>query len=93
MVTSIGERAFYDCDSLESIVIPNGVTTIGNSAFYECYSLKSIVIPNSVTTIGNYAFTDCYSLTIYCEAEIKPSGWDYNWNSSNCPVKWGYQEN
>ena len=92
-VTTIGDYAFSNCASLKSIVIPNGVTTIGDSAFSDCDSLKSIVIPNSVTEIGEYAFVYCYSLTIYCEAESKPSGWDYNWNSSNCPVEWGYQEN
>ena len=38
-VTTIGEWAFYDCPSLESIVIPEGVTAIGDKAFYECTSL------------------------------------------------------
>ena len=32
-VTSIGSRAFYDCDSLTSITIPNSVTSIGDRAF------------------------------------------------------------
>ena len=31
--------AFYDCDSLTSITIPNSVTSIGRHAFYECSSL------------------------------------------------------
>ncbi|MBQ7769647.1 MAG: hypothetical protein IJ373_00480, partial [Clostridia bacterium] len=26
------------------------------------------------------------------KAESKPDGWDYHWNSSNCPVVWGYTE-
>ena len=63
-VTTIGEHAFSDCDSLTSINIPNSVTIIGNSAFYGCKSLTSINIPNSVTTIGNWAFSGCKSLTI-----------------------------
>ena len=94
-VTKIGDYAFYDCYSLKNIVIPNSVTKIGVYAFYDCDSLKSIVIPNSVTTIGYNAFAYCHSLTIYCKAESKPSGWDYYWNYSNCPVEWGYgyQEN
>ena len=89
-VTTIGDYAFFDCESLTSIVIPDSVTTIGSCAFSGCDLLASIVIPDSVTTIGDYAFYDCISLTIYCEAESMPSGWDYYWNSENCPVVWGY---
>ena len=62
-VTTIGDSAFWDCDSLTSINIPNSVTTIGKGAFSGCDSLTSINIPNSVTTIGDYAFSDCGSLT------------------------------
>ena len=62
-VTTIGEHAFSDCDSLTSINIPNSVTTIGEGAFISCNSLTSINIPNSVTKIGNGAFAWCHFLT------------------------------
>ncbi|MBE7041973.1 MAG: leucine-rich repeat domain-containing protein [Ruminococcaceae bacterium] len=62
-VTTIGEYAFYRCDSLTNITIPNSVTTIGYSAFGDCDRLTSITIPNSVTSIGERAFFDCDSLT------------------------------
>ena len=91
-VTSIGEYAFYNCNSLSTIAIPSSVTSIGNSAFEGCSSLPSIVIPNSVTSIGDNAFSGCSSLTIYCEASSQPSGWyssDYSsWNSGR-PLYWG----
>ena len=61
-VTSIGDYAFYDCNSLTSITIPNSVTSIGSSAFCDCYSLTSVTIGNSVTSIGTEAFLDCSSL-------------------------------
>ncbi len=90
-VTSIGGGAFFDCSSLTSVTIPNSVTEIGENAFSNCESLKSIIIPDGVTTIGKYAFYNCKSLTINCEAEKKPDGWNETWNSSNRPVNWGYK--
>jgi hypothetical protein len=61
-VTMIGSYAFYQCYSLASIIIPDGVKSVDNSAFNNCYSLGSVVIPDSVTSIGNSAFYQCYSL-------------------------------
>ena len=62
-VNSIGECAFYDCDSLTSIEIPYSVTSIGGSAFCGCDNLTSISIPGNVTIIGFDAFSGCSSLT------------------------------
>ena len=62
-VTSIGDWAFRDCSSLESITIPNGVTSIGDLAFNGCINLKSITIPESVTSIGYSTFEECNGLT------------------------------
>ncbi|MBR6286680.1 MAG: leucine-rich repeat domain-containing protein [Bacteroidaceae bacterium] len=61
-VTSIGEYAFYYCDSLTSISIPSSVTRIGDRAFLGCSSLTSIEIPSSVTNIGKSAFELCTGL-------------------------------
>ncbi|MBO5777105.1 MAG: leucine-rich repeat domain-containing protein, partial [Clostridia bacterium] len=62
-VTTIGEDAFSNCDSLTSIIIPESVTSVGEFAFRYCDSLTSIIIPESVTTIGKNAFSGCTSLT------------------------------
>ena len=35
-VTSIGDSAFYNCDGLTSVTIPNSVTSIEYYAFYYC---------------------------------------------------------
>ena len=55
-ITSIGNSAFEDCNSLTAVEIPNSVTSIGESA-----------IPSSVTSIGESAFYGCdrlHSVTI-----------------------------
>lgn len=61
-VTSIGEGAFFCCDELTSVTIPDGVTRIGNYAFAGCIELTSVTIPNSVTSIDNDAFFGCSRL-------------------------------
>ena len=35
-VTSIGNKAFYNCSGLTSVTIPNSVTSIGSHAFERC---------------------------------------------------------
>ena len=45
-VTSIDERAFYQCSGLTSVTIPNSLTSIGETAFGECSGLTSVHISN-----------------------------------------------
>ena len=62
-VTAIGYKAFTDCETLESITLPQNITSIGSSAFKNCAALKSINIPDNVTKIKDYTFYECQSLT------------------------------
>ena len=77
-ITTIGERAFYECTSLTSVTFGENsqLTTIGESAFSGCDSLTSIVIPDSVTTIGSYAFEYCTGLT-----NVYYTGTEEQWNN------------
>ncbi len=52
-VTSIGERAFYDCISLTSVTIPSDVASIGEYAFYGCISLTSVTILGNAPDIAD----------------------------------------
>lgn len=62
-VTEIGLRAFYDCEGLTAVTLPEGLISIGQANFTHCISLKEMVIPNSVTSIGSTAFSLCTGLT------------------------------
>ncbi len=62
-VTGIAAQAFYWCNGLEEVTIPNSVTNIGDYAFYDCYYLTTVNMGSSVETIGDEAFACCYRLT------------------------------
>ena len=58
-VTSIGKSAFYYCDCLRSITIPNSVTSIGIYAFEYCSSLTSITsLAETPPTISSTTFNE-----------------------------------
>lgn len=57
-----GHSMFFNCHSLSSVVLSDGITHIQNSAFSGCYLLSSISMPNSLKEIGNYAFANCFDL-------------------------------
>ena len=62
-VTSIEERAFYDCSSLSEISLPKDLTSIGDSSFKGCSSLSEISLPQGLTSIGDSTFSGCSSLS------------------------------
>lgn len=90
-IAIIGRGAFYNCKSITEFVIPSSVTEIGMNAFNSCEGLSRIVIPKNVKTVGAAAFDYCGKITIYCEAESCPTGWNSRWQNSTKDVVWGYQ--
>lgn len=62
IVTTIGEKAFYNWWNLKTLTIPEGVETIGLSAFRYCGSLTKLELPSTLVSIGNYAFQQSSSL-------------------------------
>ena len=66
-VTSIGNWAFTNFESLTSVTIPSSVATIYDCAFLGCSGLTSVTIPNGVIMIEDDdwggAFGNCTGLT------------------------------
>lgn len=61
-LNSIGRHAFYECQKLADLTLPDRLTSIGESAFYQCNALTSIRIPDNVVTIATKVFQECSGL-------------------------------
>lgn len=62
LINCIPDGAFTYIQTLQSIIIPEGVTRIGRGAFHFCTQLESVTIPSGVTKIDNEAFSTCSCL-------------------------------
>ncbi|MBO4597988.1 MAG: leucine-rich repeat domain-containing protein [Bacteroidaceae bacterium] len=62
-VSEIGFGAYYKCQSLTSIDLPEHITVINNSAFEGCNGLTSIFLPDNVKKIGDDVFRNCTNVT------------------------------
>ena len=61
-ITTIGNYAFFHCNDLESVTIPQSVTSIGREAFRFCNNMKSLAINGAIESMGTGAFAGCISL-------------------------------
>ena len=61
-VIGIGTQAFYYCNTITSLSIPETVTSIGDYAFAGCSFLTAIDLPATVRTLGYGAFYGCERL-------------------------------
>ena len=59
VVVAIGDKAFYNCQQIKEVVLPETIKRIGVSAFYYCRGLESITVPNGVVAIEKRAFELC----------------------------------
>ena len=64
--STLKDFSFYECFSLESLTIPEGVTQMGS--LWRCQSLKTIFLPSTMESFGSDApFTGCSAVTdFYC---------------------------
>ena len=69
-VSSIGNKAFYNCTSLKrlnsetdgELNIPSSTTEISSYAFYGCKAITSVILPDKTISILGYAFAECSSV-------------------------------
>ena len=68
-IENIEWGAFYNCNRLSSISIPNTVRKIGTIAFANCYNLNSIKIPDQCL-VQEQAFLNCVGIR---SIEVSPT--------------------
>ena len=61
-VNNIGDGCFMNNETLESVVVSDGIEYIGNDVFFRCKKLTSVTLPNSLTSIGKRTFSGCSQL-------------------------------
>ena len=59
---AIENKAFYECQKMTSVMIPDGLNQIHQGAFNNCPNLAAVAIPSSVQNISEQAFISCRSL-------------------------------
>ena len=69
-VTSIGQQAFVNCTTLESVEIPDSITRMGYWAFSGCSNLKQVKLSKNLKSINMDCFSECSSL----ESIVVPEG-------------------
>ncbi len=62
-VSEIGFGAYYKCQSLTEISLPENISVIRGSAFEGCTGLTSIFLPDNVKRIDSGAFSNCTNVT------------------------------
>ena len=63
-ITTIRDKAFYNCSALRSFKFPPRLERIGILAFHNCTSLTSLFLPRSISFIGFRAFERCAQLSL-----------------------------
>ena len=67
--SSLGDYAFFECETLTRVNMCEGVRSIGVRAFAGCTRLTSIALPASLESIRENAFFGCISLETISFAE------------------------
>ena len=77
----IGYHAFFDCQNLQGVILPEGLKKIETQAFRICPKLQQVNIPSSVERIESYAFDWCSKLKkviVPTTTKISSNSFDYS---------------
>ena len=58
----VDTKAFYQCQKLKTISLPEGLQNIGNNAFHLNNSITEITLPSTLKSIEEGAFYYCYQI-------------------------------
>lgn len=61
----IADYAFYECNGLTGISMPNTVKIVGRAAFYKCKKLTTVTLPETLQVIDDYTFYHCDRLKLF----------------------------
>lgn len=71
----VPDKLFYNCFTIEKIILPKNIREIGIGCFFKCADLKEIVIPDEVKRINSTAFGACINLeTITLPSKLEHLG-------------------
>jgi len=62
-VKTIGAYALHELNTVQKIILPEGVTTLDMHALHNCPNLTTVVLPETITAIGGFALAACPKLT------------------------------
>lgn len=84
-VTGIKSEAFYENETIKSVIISDSVTNIGSYAFAHCNALTDVTIGSGVKNIEKQAFAKCISLeNVIIKDGVTMIGETMFWE---CPLK------
>ena len=77
-VTQVMPLAFRFCNSIEVVIVQEGITRIGDFAFIGCSSVREVELPSTLKTVGSGAFIGLKKLEMMTCKAVTPPTWEYN---------------
>ena len=91
-VQGLGDMAFYSCDNLERITLPEGLRFIGQNVFQDCLALDTVeMLGTTPPTLASNAFSNVQSLTVLvpCQSAgsyLAAESWSALTIEEHCPA-------